>query len=217
MGFKLFMVGATRKPGCFGAPGENDRAGAAALARQLTATDHVYMGEVPLPETLYPGDGELFVGAYADGVLVSHAGMAGLLVDNGDARPPRGVRADARRTLLELAPGGEVLAMVLHSVVDWWGFASYADGDLRRMAAGSADDGVFIDTGTPLPEERPMLAGATLARLDEEGEGEELVLAVSARLFGRGIDALEEPVPMLSHYRRPPRGPVAALKKLFGC
>jgi hypothetical protein len=126
------------------------------------------------------------------------------------------VRADARQTLLGLAPGGEVLAMVLHSVVDLWGFASYADGDLRRMAAGSADDGVFIDTGTPLPEERPMLAGATLARLDEEGEGEELVLAVSARLFGRGIDALEKPGAMLSHYHRPPRGPVAALKKLFG-
>lgn len=216
MGFKLFMVGATGTPGSLGAPGENDRAAAAALVRQLTTLDYVYMGEVPLRDTLYPSGDDLFVGAYRDGMLVGHAWLAMAFIDHGAVRPPRGVRPDFRQTLFNLAPQGEVLAMVLHSVVDLWGFACHRGGRLRRAAGGAADDGVFLDVGAPLPEERALLATITLAGLDEEGDGESLVFAASARLFGRGIDALPEPGPVLSHYRRPPRWPVALLKGLLG-
>lgn len=215
MGFRLFMVGAASKPGCLGTPGANDLAEAAALLRQLTTLDYVYMGEVPLWDALYPSGDDLFIGAYRDGVLVSHEWMAMAFFDDGSPSPPRGLRPDFKQTLLGLAPNGEVLAMVLHSVVNLWAFASHADGKPGRVAGGAADDGVFLDQGTPLPEEEPLLADTTLVRLDEEGEGEALVFAVSARLFGCGIDALPEPGPMFSHYRRPSRWPVARLKKLF--
>lgn len=216
MGFKLFMVGAAGTPGCLGAPGENDRAAAAVLVRQLTTLDYVYMGEVPLRDTLYPSGDDLFVGAYRDGVLVGHAWLAMAFVDHRAVRPPRGVRPDCKQTLFGLVPQGELLAMVLHSVVNLWGFASHRGGRLCRAAGGAADDGVFLDVGACLPEERPLLATTTLAGLDEEGDGESLVFAASARLFGCGIDALPEPGPMLSHYRRPPRRPVVLLKKLLG-
>lgn len=203
MRWQLSLVGATERPGCFGAQRENDPARARRIQRELAADRYEHAGEVTLWDALHPRDDAMFVGAYGDGVLVCHADLAGALIHgNVWSRVTGALRSDFRERVLKLYPAGEVMALALHCAAHLWGFAAYRQGQRIRTAAGSADEGVFADGGKPLPEEVPVLARTPLGQLNEAGAGEELVLAASARMFGCGIDRLAGRGPMLSYFRR---------------
>jgi len=89
-----------------------------------------------------------------------------------------------KTNLLSLYPDGHVLAIVLHSVVNLWGYSYFSKGHLVRSAAGASDDGLFANSGTPLPEESRVLSMCSIENVDEEGYGEELTFDVAERLFG---------------------------------
>lgn len=202
MRWELSIVCATERPGSFGTPAANDPAGAERIQRGLTEGGYRYAGEVTLWDALHPDADALFVGAYPGGVLVCHADLAGALIHgNAWSRINRGLRGNFRETVLGLFPTGEVMAMALHCVPNLWGFSAYHAARRMRTVAGSAEDGLFVDSGTPLVEELPLLAGAVPGTLDAPVIGERLVLAASARMFGCGIDGLAGTGPVLSHYR----------------
>lgn len=99
-----------------------------------------------------------------------------------------------------------MLAMVLHSVVNLFGYAIYQNGELIRVRAGSADDGLIIEQGEPLPEEEALFAKSVLkdgeriyrteinGQLEEFTEdtfGEEFVFDLSQRFLGSRFDQFD--------------------------
>ena len=200
--WELSIVCVTDRPGSFGADMGNDTVRAAQLQRAIAVDGYRHAGEVSLWNALYPEDDSMCVGAYPGGVLICHADLAGALIHgNAWSRVNRSLRPDFRDTVLHLFPGGEVMSLALHCVTSLWGFSAYRAARRIRTVAGSAEDGVFVNSGVPLSEEVPVLARATPAMLDLPAAGEDLVLAASARMFGSRIDLLRGTGPVLSHYR----------------
>ncbi|WP_338770226.1 hypothetical protein [Massilia sp. METH4] len=211
MRWELSVVCATDRPGSFGASMGNDAGRAALIQRELAADGYRHAGEVSLWNALHPDEEAMFVGAYPGGVLVCHADLAGALIHgNAWSRVNRDLRGDFRDRVLRLFPHGEVMALALHCVTKLWGFSAYRAMRRVRAMAGSAEDGLFVDSGTPLAEELPLLAEHGAGSLEAaDGEtrasaGEALVLAASARMFGTAIDRLAGTGPTLSHFRRRP-------------
>ncbi len=218
MGWKAFAVFATATPGYFGTAPPHDPAAAEALRAQLGLEDYERVGEQDFDDAIYPDSNALFIGAYPGGCILCAQDLATAFFDPAAQRRIKGLRGDAeafRLRLLALHPQGEVMAIVLHSVVNLWGYSVYAQGRLLRSAAGASDEGLFANAGTPLPEELAVLQRCPIDRVDEEGEGEELVFEVSARMFGQRLDSLNPSPLRMTAYRRT-RGAAALLKRLFG-
>ena len=96
-------------------------------------------------------------------------------------------------------PQAAVLRVGLHSVVNLWSYAYFERGRLVRAYGGCADEGVMLDEGDLLPEERPHFERSVVrdgerffyAEIDGRTEefdasayGEELAFEVMGRFFG---------------------------------
>lgn len=219
MGWKAFAVFATAVPGYFGTRPRHEAQRAEQLRLRLGLSGYAYVGPATLEAALYPRKGALYIGAYPDGAIVCETQLVCQLFDAASCHKIGGGTApfaEFKPALLGLYPAGEVLALVLHSVVNLWGYSLYAGGKLRRSAAGASDDGIIANEGAPLPEERRVLDACAIEEVDEEVGGEELVFDVSARMFGQRLDAFDQFHLELSEYRKA-SGPVASFfKKMLG-
>jgi len=63
---------------------------------------------------------------------------------------------------------GTVTLHAMHSVVDWFAYATWANGKLVRSLSLSPDNGIMEDIGQHLPFEEPYWSGAHPAVDDEE-------------------------------------------------
>ena len=109
-------------------------------------------------ESLNPEDGEIYVAAYPGLTIVSTS-------DAAEDYPSL-----ISRTLREGAPGREVGLHAMHSVVDWFAYAIWTDGTLRRALSLSPDAGILENIGTPLPFEAPYWAGERALEVDAEDD-----------------------------------------------
>lgn len=156
-----------------------DPAAAEELARGLyPAATLVETGETMLDFALWPYEDEVFVGAYGDALVVCDRRLFQL--DD-----------DARRiadTVASALPGACCGVLVLNSVLSGAWFRWYEKGELVRDVFVTADDGIVVDQGEPLPVEVPYRAaidagGSDLPLpFDPEEFGLELA---GAYLFGR--------------------------------
>lgn len=218
MGWKVFAVCATATPGYFGTAPTHDPAAAEVLRQQLSLDGYTHVGEEDFDAAIYPQRGSLYIGAYAGGCILCQLDLPDAFFDAEAAGRIRGLHGDAaafRARVLALYPQGEVMALVLHSVVNLWGYSVFKQGRLLRTAAGASDDGLFANEGEPLPEELAVLQRCPIDRVDEEGEGEELVFDVSARMFGRRLDSVDALPLRMTEYRRTGRA-ATLLRSLFG-
>ena len=217
MGWKACAIFASAEPGYFGTAPQHQPQRADALCHQLGFAGYVRSGESDLVSALYPSSGTLSVGAYPHGTIVCERNLPGHFFDTPARKTIQGAkvqRPDIKTQVLNLDPTGQVLAIVLHSVVNLWGYSLYAKGQLVRSAAGASDDGLFANTGKPLPEESRVLDMCSIENVDEEGYGEELVFDVASRFLGGRIDALENHTLALSQYEK--RSAFSSLvKRLF--
>lgn len=207
MGFKTFTVFVSEEPGYFGTQPPHDPSQAEGLLRDLgisgyTLVDH----DVPL--NAYPKDKDLYLGIYPKGVVIAHEELLAAFFDPKSRRRTFGPipdRSDFARRFSSLYPKGEVVALILHSVVDLWGFSVCRDGSPIRVASG-ADGEFYGSIGPELPEERIILDEHAIETLQEEGLGEELVFEVARRVFGKRYDDedLGETL-RCSHYRLTPK------------
>jgi len=55
--------------------------------------------------------------------------------------------------------GGSIYLHAMHSVVDWFAFAKWSNGELIRSLSLSPDNGVIEDLGQRLPFEEPFWSG----------------------------------------------------------
>lgn len=217
MGWKACAIFASAEPGYFGTKPQHQPQRADALCHQLGLAGYVRSGESDLVSALYPSSGVLSVGAYPHGTIVCERDLPGLFFDTQARQAIQGAkvqRPDVKTQLLNLYPTGQVLAIVLHSVVNLWGYSLYAQGQLVRSAAGASDDGLFANIGAPLPEESRVLDMCSIENVDEEGYGGDLVFDVASRFLGGRIDALESHTLALSQYEKR-SGFSSLVKRLF--
>lgn len=148
---------------------------------------------------MYAQDGKVYIGGYKGHVVICEESLA-IEVIEGDNTP-------FRRNVLARFPDAEICAVVLHSVVNLWGFTVIKSGKAIRTRAGSSEDGTFLELGDPIPEEKVLL---DKARLDADGNrvylfeefpnepfsedavGENFVFAVCERYFGEPLDSAED-------------------------
>jgi hypothetical protein len=212
MGWKASIAFATDEPGYFGSMPKHDEQRAEQWRGQLGLDRFDPVGIERLDAAIYPRNGALYVGAYPRGVIVCHSRLPGHFFDEESRRKIWGTSSafkDFKSRFLDFYPGGEVLALVLHSVVDLWGYSVYARGALVRCAAGTADNGLIVSTGIPLSEEARILASCPIEEVSEKVLGEDLVFDVSTRMLGKRIDEFDELPHLLTEYR-PRSGGVAS-------
>jgi hypothetical protein len=132
-------------------------------------------GDSTLEQALYPQDhDDLYVGAYANALVIGSVPITQEAFKGG---VPRAVQCATA-----MLPGCRALIAMLHSVVDLFGYAWYENGKLRRARAGSGDDGIFFEKGSPLPIEEKLKAN------DEAIDGEEMVMELCRPFLGCRID-----------------------------
>jgi len=219
MGWKAFAIFATNQSGYFATMPLHSAAMAEDVRARLGLAGYEPVAEVDFYSALNPRRGALFIGAYPGGTIVCDDSLAPYLFDELSNNAITGKSSKFEETkakLLGLYPDGEVMSIVLHSVVNLWGYSVYVRGQHLRSAAGDSDNGLLANAGEPLPEEARALQVCAIDKIDEEGDGEELVFEVAARMFGKRLDAFEDIPLRLTEYRRKSSAPVAFVKRLFG-
>ena len=219
MGWKAFAILATDQAGYFGSRPVHSASIAEDVRARLGLTDYESAGEEDFYAALHPRQGALYIGGYPGGTIICESALPSCFFDDRSRHAINGRSArfaEVKARLLQLYPDGEVMAIVLHSVVNLWGYSVYARGQLLRSAAGDSDNGLLANTGEPLPEEVRSLQECAIDKVDEEGDGEDLVFEVSVRMFGQRLDTFEELPLRLTTYRRKTSAPVAFVKRLFG-
>ena len=190
-----------------------DRQASAALARQLFPDAPL----TPLDDGnlawTNPTDDEIVVGCFQGVTIVAAMEFA---LDYPSTLPQR-FRDSAR--------GNTVHLHAMHSVVDWFAFAVWQNGQLQRSLSVSPDSGVMEDLGARLPFEVPFWAGQHPAIDPDDAEDEEntypvpfhpleLGEAALGALFGYQLEGLidatlfePQDVPLLrfSRAKSPPR------------
>jgi hypothetical protein len=137
-----------------------DEAASEGLARRLFPGATLTREEncaFPLPN---PESGQLLVGCYPHVRIVAHKDLA-------NDHPSR-----IDRRWVDPALGRYAYVYATHSVVDWFAFALWRDGELVRSLSLSSDDGVIEDKGGMLDFEKPFWAGEHPVEPEEEDEEE---------------------------------------------
>ena len=150
-----------------------------------------------------PPNNEICIGCFP-GVSVVAAKEFG--IDHPSKLPAR---------FIEAGGGGTVTFHAMHSVVDWFAYAQWANGRLIRSLSLSPDSGILEDIGPRLSFEEPYWAGQHPAVEDEEADAYpfpfhplELGEAALAALFGYQLEGamdatlLEPEVVRLARYKR---------------
>ena len=155
-----------------------------------------------LSYTCPPGD-ELCIGCFP-GISVVAAKEFG--IDYPSRLLPRFITAGG---------SGTISLHAMHSVVDWFAYAQWRNGDLLRSLSLSPDSGILEDIGPRLPFEEPYWSGRHPAVDDEDEDAYpfpfhplELGEAALQELFGYQLEGLADPtllqpetIPLL-RYRR---------------
>lgn len=200
MGWKASCVFVAHdKPDFLTRPLMHDAARAQQICQQLGYAGYQPGDATSFDVAIYPKLGELFIGAYADGCIIANNHLCDAMIAQDKIGKIAGTSAQAqaaRAKLLAAYPQARIFALVLHSVVNLWGFAYYEGGKLQRAAWGSGDDGLAQDIGAPWPEEQNYRQGENWQE-DISGEGEDLCFAVSAHTLGARLDEMPfEEIPL---------------------
>ena len=130
-----------------GAKPQLDRAATQKLAGTLFPGEKLDpAGEGDLSHTC-PPDSELHIGCFA-GVSVIAAKEFG--IDYPSRLPQRFIAAGG---------SGTITLHAMHSVVDWFAYAQWSNGELLRSLSLSPDSGILEDIGQRLPFEAPYWSG----------------------------------------------------------
>lgn len=168
-----------------------------------------FVGKATFEAGAYPSNGNLYIGAYSDAIIIGHIDFAGSCFSG---RVPPIIKS-----IETILPNATSLALQLHSVVNLYGYALFENQTLIRGRAGSADDGVFLDLGEPIAEEQAFFAKSVtnedgeqvwceeydgdVEELDHSCMGEEFVFEVSRRFFGERFDSFDHDRLEMSEYR----------------
>ncbi|WP_152053431.1 DUF6928 family protein [Tautonia marina] len=181
-----------REPGYLGSLPEHDPEAARQLIDDLRLGPVLSKGITSFDEGIFPR--HLVVGAYEGAAVLGAPTIADDCFSLGDD--------PVMRRVIDRFPEAEVARFGLHSVVNFWSYEFFDHGRLLRAYGGSADDGVVVDLGNLLPEERPHFERSIIRdgervfitefngvteEYDPSSYGEELVFELMGRFFGRNM------------------------------
>ncbi|WP_452224407.1 DUF6928 family protein [Lacinutrix chionoecetis] len=150
-------------------------------------------------EILNPVEGELYIGSYKGTTILCIPALPYSFLEEG--------LKQEEVVLVNAFPDTEISGLMLHSVVNFYGYTLIKNGEKIRVKGGSADDGVVVDFGPPLQEEIAILKksklnadGDRIYRLDdypdedftEDQLGENFVFELSERYIGETLDSAED-------------------------
>lgn len=203
----MLVIAETDARQALAAKPELDREATERLARTLFPEERLEPMEDGDLSFTNPPDKELLVG-YFQGVSVIAAKEFG--IDYPSRLPQRFIAAGG---------SGTVTLHAMHSVVDWFAYAHWANGRLVRALSLSPDSGIMEDMGQRLPFEVPYWSGAYPA-VEDSAKNEypfpfhplDLGEAALKALFGYQLegeidDSLLDPesIPLVRYRRyRPP-------------
>jgi hypothetical protein len=178
-----------RGPGYLGTMPPHDPERSSRLIAALGLGGHRSRGKTTFDMGIYPD--HLVVGAYDGAAVIGDPRIIDSCISLGDDR--------LMGRVLSLFPQAAVLRVGLQSVVNLWSYTYFEAGRLLRAYGGCADEGVMLDVGDLLPEERPHFERsvvrdgeryfhAEINGRDEEFDasafGEELAFEEMGRFFG---------------------------------
>jgi hypothetical protein len=156
----------------------------------------------PFNAVINPDDNVVYIGTYNNNFLICAYDIPmDFFEDN---------LSPTEEILIRNFPTSEICSIILHSVVNLWGFAVIQNGKKVRAIAGSESDGTFIEMGEPLEEEKELLSKSTidengirtylLESIDDEPDepypedtvGEEFVFSICERYFGTRLDFIDD-------------------------
>ncbi|MGN7786731.1 DUF6928 family protein [Niabella sp. 22666] len=176
-------------------PGEVDHR---ELLRRLGFINLDKIPDMHVGSAILPAEDKIYIGNYKNNLLICEPNLPYTFFNE---QPPF-----TEELLTHIFPDKEIAVIVLHSVVNLWGFSVIKNGKRIRTRAGY-DARNVIDFGAPLPEEEYLLSksfideesGQKMYLLDgwrepctEDATGEEFVFAVCARYFGEKLDQADE-------------------------
>jgi hypothetical protein len=138
-----------------------DREATKALATKLFPSDKLEPLDDGELSFTCPPDNELVIGCFP-GLSIIAAKEFG--IDNPSALDPK---------FLNAATGTAVFLHAMHSVVDWFAYAIWTGGRLKRSLSLSPDSGIIEDIGPRLAFEEPYWAGDHPVFDPEEDEEED--------------------------------------------
>ncbi|WP_289055862.1 DUF6928 family protein [Carboxylicivirga marina] len=148
---------------------------------------------------IYPDENKLFIGRYKDCIIISAQDIPMLFFEDSLSK--------VEQKLIERFPDAEICSIVLHSVVNLWGFAIIKNGAKIRVRAGSANDGTFCDYGELQEEEKEIFSKSSVDEngrriykfedmpgeiFSEDQVGENYVFAMTKRYFSQQLDSLDD-------------------------
>lgn len=185
----MFVYSNGSAKAALGAARSLDRDASAELAQRLFPSEKLE----PLPDgTLSftnPHDDELVVGSWSGVSVIAAKEFA---IDRPSQLPT---------AFLSQASSGTAYLHAMHSVVDWFAFAIWENGKLRRSLSLSPDDGIVEDIGDRLPFEKPFWGGQHPAVDPNDEEDDypfpfhplELGEAALAEFFGYQLEGIVDP------------------------
>jgi hypothetical protein len=180
-----------REPGYLGTLPTHHSPAARDLADQLGLDSYRSLGLTDFDAGLFPEEGHLVIGAYDGAAIVASQNLIFGTVTGDNAR--------VLQWLLERFPAAELLVLELQSVVNYFAYAYYRQGMLQRAFAGSAEDGVLVETGEVQPEEHDYFAHSTVRDGERSFElhgqswtvdqvGDSLAFRMARRFLGTSLD-----------------------------
>lgn len=125
-----------------------DRAATVAMAARLFPGETLTPMEDGSLDSTNPPDDELVIGSFAGLTVVAAAEFG---IDYPSRLPA---------SFLKAAPAKRVYLHAMHSVVDWFAYGVWQDGQLVRSLSLSPDSGILENIGTPFPFEEAYWAGS---------------------------------------------------------
>lgn len=107
-----------------------------------------------LMENANPRDGRIYVGSYPGLAIVASSEVGGDYPSKLDKR------------FIAAAGAGTVYLHAMHSVVDWFAYGIWKNGQLVRSLSVAPDGGIFENIGNPLPFEEPYWSGKHPVEVD---------------------------------------------------
>jgi hypothetical protein len=169
------------------------------LLRDLGFPELYKIEDEPFEVAMNPDDNKIYLGTCKNNLLICAQTIPLMFLDEG--------LSDAEQFLTAKFPQAEICSVVLHSVVNLWGYAVVKNGRKVRARAGSSDDGTFLETGEPLEEEKELLQQSTINEqgsriyrlhdnpqdaLSEDQVGENFVFEICKRYFGVPLNEDDE-------------------------
>jgi uncharacterized protein DUF6928 len=166
-----------------------DREATSALAKKLFPSEKLKLLDDGDLSFTCPPDDELVVGCFP-GLSIIAAKEFGI-----------DYPSKLSSSFLDAAAGSTVYLHAMHSVVDWFAYAIWANGKLERSLSLSPDSGILEDIGARLAFEEPYWSGEHPVFDPEDEESDypfpfhplELGEAALLELFGYQLEGVVDP------------------------